>query len=165
MPRGRKPDISVEAAFRSMIRTEIESQLSPLRNAIDELQSRAGDLSDLAHQLSPLTQLLAPFAGEAPARVRDTSGRAGTGTGRRRSRPPGSGTANARACAIRGCGRASRTKGYCSAHYQKLRLLDRTGRRPAAWKDFADAQSVEDVVLPRGRAAHRASGAGKKGRS
>lgn len=146
-----------------MIRDEIESQLSPLRNAIDELQTRAGDLSDLAHQLSPLTQLLAPFAGEAPARARVSAPK--TGTGRRRGRPPGSGTANARPCAIRGCERPSRTKGFCSAHYQKLRLLDRTGRRPAGWKDFAEPQSVDDVVLPRGRAAHRAAGAGKKGRT
>ena len=63
---------------------------------------------------------------------------------------------NDRPCAIIGCKRPSRTKGYCAAHYQKLRMLDRTKRLPDAWKDFAAPNSVEDVVLPRGRAASKA---------
>jgi hypothetical protein len=57
------------------------------------------------------------------------------------------------ACAIAGCKRPSRSKGYCSAHYQKLRLLIRTNRRPADWVDNAAPQSAKDVKLPRGRAA------------
>ncbi|WP_255208493.1 MULTISPECIES: cell wall protein [unclassified Myxococcus] len=70
-----------------------------------------------------------------------------------------------RACAVIGCDRPSRSKGYCSAHYQKLRLLMRTNRRPSAWKDDALPQSVADVKLPRGRAASKAlheGGARKK---
>jgi hypothetical protein len=54
-----------------------------------------------------------------------------------------------------GCKRPSRSKGYCSAHYQKLRLLIRTNRRPADWVDDAKAQSARDMKLPRGRAAAR----------
>jgi histone H1/5 len=54
-----------------------------------------------------------------------------------------------------GCHRPSRSKGYCSAHYQKLRLLVKTGRRPASWVDDAAPRSVPEIVLPRGRAAHR----------
>jgi hypothetical protein len=54
-----------------------------------------------------------------------------------------------------GCKRPSRSKGYCSAHYQKLRLLIRTNRRPADWVDDARSQSARDVKLPRGRAAAR----------
>jgi hypothetical protein len=61
-----------------------------------------------------------------------------------------------RRCAVIGCKRPSRSKGYCSAHYQKLRLLVKSGRRPASWVDDAPAQSVEEVVLPRGRAASKA---------
>ncbi|NBD12692.1 vegetative protein [Corallococcus sp. c25j21] len=60
------------------------------------------------------------------------------------------------ACAVIGCKRQSRSKGYCSAHYQKLRLLIRTGRRPDAWVDGARPQSVQDVTLPRGRAGSQA---------
>ncbi|WP_370645344.1 cell wall protein [Corallococcus sp. EGB] len=62
----------------------------------------------------------------------------------------------ARVCAIKGCGKPSRTKGYCAAHYQKLRMLKKTNRLPAAWADNAAPNSVEDVHLARGRAASKA---------
>ena len=102
-------------------------------------------------QLAPLTSLLSSLVGEP---VRPT---------RRRGRPPGKKAGaglraapgeKGRPCAVIGCPRASRTKGYCSAHYQKLRMLTRTNRRPPEWIDFADPQSVKDVVLPRGRAMY-----------
>lgn len=60
-----------------------------------------------------------------------------------------------RQCAIIGCRRPARSKGYCSAHYQKLRLLVKTNRRPASWVDDAAPNSVPEIVLPRGRAAQR----------
>ncbi|MBZ4375169.1 vegetative protein [Corallococcus sp. AS-1-6] len=72
-------------------------------------------------------------------------------------RPPKAAAAeDTQACAVVGCKRQSRSKGYCSAHYQKLRLLIRTGRRPDAWVDGAKPQSVQDVTLPRGRAGSQA---------
>lgn len=73
-------------------------------------------------------------------------------------RPPARAAAaeDNQACAVIGCKRQSRSKGYCSAHYQKLRLLIRTGRRPDAWVDGARSQSVQDVKLPRGRAGSQA---------
>ncbi|WAS86835.1 MULTISPECIES: vegetative protein [unclassified Corallococcus] len=72
-------------------------------------------------------------------------------------RPPKAAAAEGNeACAVVGCKRQSRSKGYCSAHYQKLRLLIRTGRRPDAWVDGAKPQSVPDVTLPRGRAGSQA---------
>ncbi|MBN8470920.1 vegetative protein [Corallococcus exiguus] len=72
-------------------------------------------------------------------------------------RPPKAAAAEGNeACAVIGCKRQSRSKGYCSAHYQKLRLLIRTGRRPDAWVDGAKPQSVPDVTLPRGRAGSQA---------
>jgi hypothetical protein len=35
-------------------------------------------------------------------------------------------------------------------------MLIRTHRRPSAWTDYAPANSVADIVLPRGRAAAKA---------
>lgn len=61
----------------------------------------------------------------------------------------------ARGCAIIGCRNPNRTKGYCAAHYQKLRMLTKTNRRPAAWKDNAAPGTVADLKLPRGRAASK----------
>lgn len=60
-----------------------------------------------------------------------------------------------RQCAIIGCRRPARSKGYCSAHYQKLRLLVKTNRRPASWVDDAQPNTVPEIVLPRGRASQR----------
>jgi hypothetical protein len=141
--------MSVEHAFRALIRDEIESQMAPLREAVDLLRAHSADLQALgalAQQLSPITAFLSPNAAEAPAPklVRGRSSKADRAE------------ENGRGCAIRGCRRPARTKGYCAAHYQKLRMLTRTNRRPAAWSDFANPGSVDDVVLPRGRAAAKA---------
>jgi hypothetical protein len=70
--------------------------------------------------------------------------------------PSARGSESGRRCAVMGCKRPARSKGYCSAHYQKLRLLVKSGRRPASWVDDAPSQSVQEVVLPRGRAASKA---------
>lgn len=70
------------------------------------------------------------------------------------ARTRGPGTASG--CAIMGCGNPNRTKGYCAAHYQKLRMLEKTNRRPASWKDYAQVGSVADLLLPRGRAGSKA---------
>jgi len=149
--------MSVDRAFRNMIRYEVETQLRPLHRAISEL----GVLRILAERLSPITGF---FTGDSslPAPARRRAGRP-PGSGRKakgRGRPAGV----ARACAVIGCGRPSRTKGYCAAHYQKLRMLIRTKRRPAAWSDFAGPNSVKDLVLPRGRAAVKALRAARKAR-
>lgn len=158
MPRGRPPSHSVENAFRSLIRSEIAAQLQPLQTAVRDLQARAEDLGllqELAEQLSPLASLLAPLTGQPPTRrtaVRP-AGRRSVKPGRR-GRPAGRSVA-ARACAIIGCKRPARSKGYCGAHYQKLRMLTRTHRKPSAWTDFPPPNSVPDLVLPRGRAAHK----------
>jgi hypothetical protein len=152
--------MSVDQAFRRMIRREIEAQLRPLQHVVARLQEGASDLGGLralAERLSPLAGLFSTGNTSASEPVAQ----------RRRGRPPGStrvksrrgrrpGTANDRGCAIRGCRNSSRTKGYCAAHYQKLRMLIRTNRRPPAWTDYAAANSVADIVLPRGRAAAKA---------
>ncbi len=157
--------MSVDQAFRRMIRREIETQLRPLQSVVRRLQegtSNLGALQALAHNLSPLASL---FTGgmTSPPIIRRGPGRPpGSSSASRRGRRPG--TANDRGCAIKGCHNPSRTKGYCAAHYQKLRMLARTNRRPASWADYAPTNSVTDVILPRGRAASKALKAARAGK-
>jgi len=145
--------MSVDKAFREMIRTEVEQQLRSFQRTIAR---DLGALRVLAERLGPITGLLggSPLKRRGPGRP-PGSGRKGAGRRGRRTRLPAGG-----ACAIIGCKRPSRTKGYCSAHYQKLRMLTRSNRRPPEWKDYAAAQSVPDLILPRGRAAHKKKDAG-----
>jgi len=159
--------MSVDKAFRDMIRNEIEVQLKPLRAVISRLEAGTADLDslrDVAERLAPVAQAMAPLFGAQVARVakrgpgrpaKVASAAAPAAGGKRRGRKPAGGEGG-RDCAIIGCGSPSRTKGYCAAHYQKLRMLTKTNRRPSAWKDYAEANSVEDIKLPRGRAASKA---------
>ena len=164
--------MSVDKAFREMIRNEIEVQLKPLRDVVSRLEAGTADLDALrsvAERLAPLAQVVGPlFGAQAPAASKP--GRRPVGRparsavsapvaapvgGKRRGRKPAA-DGGARECAIKGCGKPSRTKGYCAAHYQKLRMLEKTNRRPEAWSDYANPNSVEDIKLPRGRAASKA---------
>ncbi|WP_342377557.1 cell wall protein [Myxococcus stipitatus] len=168
--------MSVDKAFRDMIRNEIEVQLKPLRDVVSRLESGTADLDALrnvAERLAPLAEVVGPlFGAQAPAAKagRKAVGRppaaargalsaaaAAPAGGKRRGRKPAVASADgSRVCAIIGCGKPSRTKGYCAAHYQKLRMLEKTNRRPSAWVDYAPADSVDDIKLPRGRAASKA---------
>jgi hypothetical protein len=166
-------DMSVDKAFREMVRNEIESQTKPLRDLVSRLEASMGDLSELRNvvsQLTPLANMLGGGSGGGGGGTSGRGGRRGGGRGpgrpaaapaaatggKRRGRKPAADTAGARDCAIIGCGKPSRTKGYCAAHYQKLRMLEKTNRRPGNWKDYAEPNSVEDIKLPRGRAAAKA---------
>ncbi len=165
--------MSVDKAFREMVRNEIESQTKPLRDLVSRLEASMGDLSELRNvvsQLTPLANMLGGGSGGGGGGTSGRGGRRGGGRGpgrpaaapaaatggKRRGRKPAADTAGARDCAIIGCGKPSRTKGYCAAHYQKLRMLEKTNRRPGNWKDYAEPNSVEDIKLPRGRAAAKA---------
>jgi hypothetical protein len=134
--------MSVDKAFRKMISAEVEQQLKSFQ---DVLARDVGALRTLAEQLG----LLGGAPRRGPGRPRGSGRKAGVRRGRKTKLPAGG------ACAIIGCKRPSRTKGYCSAHYQKLRMLTRSNRRPSDWKDYAPPQSVTELVLPRGRAAHK----------
>lgn len=168
--------MSVDQAIREIIRAEISQQLAPLREVVSRLEAESGNLEllgRLAEQLVPFAQLLG-LPMPAPRTVATPRGRparagrpaqVGVGStvipgGARRGRPGRPPRAPGRLCAIIGCGNPARSKGYCSAHYQKLRMLIRTNRRPDAWIDDAAQSSVPDVVLPRGRAASKALQAG-----
>jgi hypothetical protein len=133
--------MSVDRAFRKMIGAEVEQQLKSFQGT---LARDIGALRSLAEQLG----LLGPPR-RGPGRPPGSGKKVGLRRGRKTKLPAGG------ACAIIGCKRPSRTKGYCSAHYQKLRMLTRSNRRPADWKDYAPPQSVTELVLPRGRAAHK----------
>jgi hypothetical protein len=168
--------MSVDKAFREMVRNEIEAQLKPLRELVSRLEAGTADLDRLrsvAEQLAPLASAVGPLFGVAgggggggrggatgrrgpgrPARAASVPAAAATG-GKKRGRKPAA-EGGARECAINGCGKPSRTKGYCAAHYQKLRMLEKTNRRPSNWVDYAEPNSVEDIKLPRGRAAAKA---------
>ncbi|WP_244219703.1 vegetative protein [Corallococcus interemptor] len=166
-----------------MVRRELQLQLAPVQKAVARMANgldALDDLREMIQRLAPLSSRLGAVAGVrtpslAPEPVRRRPGRppkAAAPAARGPGRPPKAAAAPAargpgrppkaaaaednQACAVIGCKRQSRSKGYCSAHYQKLRLLIRTGRRPEAWVDGAKSQSVPDVTLPRGRAGSQA---------
>jgi hypothetical protein len=67
-----------------------------------------------------------------------------------------------RLCAIIDCGKPARSKGYCSAHYQKFRNLAKSKRLPSDWVEYANPSTVTDFKLPRGRAGAKALAEHKK---
>jgi hypothetical protein len=154
-----------------MIRRELETQLRPIQKSITQLERSLASLAGLREVTDQLAPLLgqqgrevvrraqsqaapqrAPQRAAAPAKAPAAPAKAPAAPApRAKAEAP----AAERRCAVMGCKRPSRSKGYCSAHYQKLRLLIRTNRRPTDWVDDAKAQSVRDVKLPRGRAAAR----------
>jgi hypothetical protein len=170
-------------ALGELFRLELQAKLAPLQTAVRRMEDGLEALELLrsaTFRLAPLTSRLGAMAGvrtpsvvPEPAAIR-VAAKAKKGAAKR-GRPLADGAAGratmakapvvvkrarveegTRACAVMGCKRPSRSKGYCSAHYQKLRLLMRTNRRPAEWVDDAKPQSVREVKLPRGRAASKA---------
>ncbi|MCE9668276.1 vegetative protein [Myxococcus stipitatus] len=173
--------MSIANELGELFRRELQTQLVPLQEAVRRMEEGLEALEMLrsvTFRLAPLTSRLgamagvrAPLAKQAgasspPAAKRGRGGRGATrqeelpllGAARVSAKAPvvrARGAEGSRTCAVIGCKRPSRSKGYCSAHYQKLRLLMRTGRRPSEWVDDAKPQSVQDVKLPRGRAASK----------
>ncbi|HYH97830.1 MAG TPA: cell wall protein [Hyalangium sp.] len=153
--------MSLEKALREMIRRELGNRLAPLQRSIGQLERGLASLQSVRD----VTGRLAPLLGERGRQVVMRHAQAHVTP--QRAAPPARTPAAAQAskakaapaasssqlCAVIGCKKPSRSKGYCSAHYQKLRLLVRTGRRPKDWVDDATPQSARDMKLPRGRAA------------
>jgi len=141
--------MSFEKMLRELVREEIARAVGPLSGAVEELRAQSGIVSRLAAVLGqPIRR--------GPGRPKKVA--AGRRGGRRRGRPPG----DKRPCALIGCKRPARSKGYCAAHYQKLRMLARTHRLPSDWTEHAAPNSVKDVVLPRGRAGSKALAEARK---
>ncbi|HET9452578.1 MAG TPA: cell wall protein, partial [Aggregicoccus sp.] len=119
--------MSVDKAFREMIRNEIELQLKPLRNVVARLEAGTADLDslrDVAERLMPFAAVMGPLLGAQPVAAGRAQGRRGPGRPRgsgknqvaaagaaRRGRKPAAAAAGARACAIVDCGQPARTKG------------------------------------------------------
>ncbi len=141
--------MSVDKAIREMVRDEVHSAVAPLVDAIQRLQANGDIVQRLSAALGG--------GGGRSARLLLSAGRGGKG--RRTRGPRGS---NDRGCALQGCKRPARSKGYCAAHYQKFRMLARTHRLPADWIEHAAPGSVKDVVLPRGRAGAKALAEARK---
>lgn len=160
--------MSFENEFRGLVRREVAAELAPMRALLEELQSNSAQLqmlTQLAEKLAPLLGVSAALnaprrrgPGRPPGSKNVVKAGRPAGSGKRRGPP----AVNDRPCAIIGCPRPSRTKGYCAAHYQKLRNLAKSNRLPGDWKDFAPPHSVKDLVLPRGRAASKALKEGKE---
>ena len=135
-------EMAIEDEVRAIVDAEMERRLRPLRAAMQQVANAA-----------------TAFASEVGGQERR---RGGTTNVARRAAPNPAGARGRRSiqgrrpCAVIGCNRDARSKGYCSAHYQKRRnLLKKKHPAAAAWKDNAPPNSVEDVKLPRGRAAQR----------
>jgi len=142
--------MSFEKMLRELVREEVARAVGPLAGTVDELKAQTAVINRLASALGqPLKR--------GPGRPRKVAV-AGRRGGKRRGRPPG----EKRGCALIGCKRPARSKGYCAAHYQKYRMLDRTHRLPSDWTEHASPNSVKDVVLPRGRAGSKALAEAKK---
>jgi hypothetical protein len=154
--------MSVDKAIRDMIRGEVEAAVAPLAHAISQMQNQGGVLGQLQALLGG--QKRGP--GRPPNPFKAFKLGSGRGPGRPRKVAAGSRTRsngqNDRGCALIGCKRPARSKGYCAAHYQKFRALQRTGRLPSDWKDFAPPNSVKDIILPRGRAGAKALAESRK---
>ena len=145
--------MSVDKMLREMVADEVARALGPVHAALAELQGNGAIIARLASALGqpikrgpgrPRKNAFAPTAVKVKGARR---GRKGTG---------------GRECAVIGCGRPARSKGYCAAHYQKFRMLDRTGRLPSDWVADASPSSVKNLALPRGRAGAKALAEARK---
>lgn len=135
-----------------MVADEVARALAPIHAQLAALNANSTVIARLATALgTPIKRGPGRPPKALTAVAVPTAGRRG-----RRSENTG------RACAVIGCGRDARSKGYCAAHYQKYRMLDRTGRLPPGWVADAAPNSVENIALPRGRAGAAAIAASKK---
>lgn len=135
--------MSFDKMLREMVRDEVERAMAPLKTAIAQQQANGAVIARLAAALGQ------PIKAGVVRAVK------GGGAGR-------SAAGEKRACALQGCGRPARSKGYCAAHYQKYRMLDRTGRLPPDWIADAAPGSVKNLKLPRGRAGAKALAEARK---
>lgn len=147
--------MSVDKMLRDMVADEVARALGPVHAALAELQGNGAIISRLA---AALGQPLKRGPGRPPKSLFATAPVKAKGA--KRGRKPSS----KRDCAVIGCGRPARSKGYCAAHYQKFRMLDRTGRLPSDWVADAAPSSVKNLALPRGRAGAKALAEARKRR-
>lgn len=145
--------MSVDKLMRDMVRDEVARAMAPVMAAISELQSQGAVVARLASALgTPLKR----GPGRPPKLKLAPAGKRGR---------PGRKAGESRLCALQGCKRPARSKGYCAAHYQKYRMLAKTNRLPSDWVENAPPGSVKNLVLPRGRAGAKLLAESKKKKS
>ena len=141
--------MSVDKLMRDMVRDEVARAMAPVTAAIHDLQAQGAIIARIASALgTPLKR-----GPGRPPKVAVVAGRKGK---------PGRKAGESRLCALQGCKRPARSKGYCAAHYQKYRMLAKTDRLPSDWVENAAPGSVKNLVLPRGRAGAKALAESKK---
>ena len=145
--------MSVDKMLRDMVADEVARALGPVHAALAELQGNGAIIARLA---AALGQPIKRGPGRPPKSLFGTAPVKAKGA--KRGRKP----SGRRDCAVIGCGRPARSKGYCAAHYQKFRMLTRTKRLPSDWVAHASPGSVKDLVLPRGRAGAKALAEARK---
>ncbi len=143
---------SVDQLLRSMVQAEVERVVAPLMAAVQE----QGEV------LNRFATAFGQPIKRGPGRPRKLSFAGAPKAKRGPGRPRGSGSGGETRCAIIGCKKNARAKGYCPAHYQKFRNLSKTGRLPSDWVEHAKPQSVENIKLPRGRAGAKALAEARK---
>jgi hypothetical protein len=147
--------MSLDKMLRDVVREEVAKVLGPLQAIVSDLQAQGAVVARLAAALgTPIKRGPGrpPKAATATTAVKGKRGRkAAVGA-----------DGGARVCALEDCGRPARSKGYCAAHYQKFRMLERTGRLPGDWKPYAAEGSVKNLALPRGRAGAKALAEARK---
>lgn len=143
--------MSFDKLIRDAVRDELARAIAPLATAVAQLQSQSQIVSRLAGAFgAPLERPVGRPAKAFKPQLRKASvAKNGDDEG-------------SSECAIAECGRPARSKGYCAAHYQKFRMLEKTGRLPSDWKEYAAAGSVKNLTLPRGRAGAKALAEAKK---
>jgi len=139
--------MSVDKMLRDMVADEVAQALRPVHAALAELQRNSALIGRLS---AALGQPIKRGPGRPPKSAILATPARRTGL-----------APSKHACAIMGCGRPSLSKGYCGAHYQKFRMLDRRGRLPKNWVADAAPGTVKNIALPRGRAGSKALAARK----
>ena len=161
--------MSLDKMLEEVVREQVALAMAPLASIVTDLQAQGAIVARLASALgTPVPRKVGRPA--KPLELPIPMPRPTPKAGRKPKRPPlredvESLEEGPRLCALEGCGRPARSKGYCAAHYQKFRMLQKTGRLPPDWTEFAPEGSVKNVTLPRGRAGAKAlADAKRKGR-
>jgi hypothetical protein len=138
-PLNQEHLMSFDKLLKDAVRDEVTRAMAPMAAAIEALKSQGIIVGKLAAALGT------PARRGRPLKLSVVKGKKGKLE-----------LGGPSVCALEACGRPARSKGYCAAHYQKYRMLEKTGRLPSDWTEFAPSGSVKNITLPRGRAGAKA---------
>jgi len=143
--------MSLDKMLKDMVRDEVQRSTAPMLAAVSNLQAQSAVIARLTTALSASSPKPAQSSSGSALSAKSWPGRkSSTNNASRKA------SETTRLCAVSGCRRSSRSKGYCPAHYQKYRMLIQTERLPSDWVENALPGSVKNLVLPRGRAGAKA---------